>query len=347
MSERISDFRSDTVTKPTPEMRKAMYEAEVGDDVFGDDPTVKKLEKMAAELMGKEAALFVASGTMGNAIAVKAWTKEGDEVIVEERSHIYNFESGHMAFISRVQVRPLPSKRGVFDLRQLEAALAKKEDIHFAPPTLITIENTHNFWGGAVIPLTHFKAVRELADRYGQKIHLDGARIFNAAFAAGVEAKEFARYADSVMFCISKGLGAPIGSLLAGPSDFIRKARKIRKMLGGGMRQVGVIAAPGIVALEKMIERIPEDHRLAKKLARGLESIEHIEVNSEEVETNIVFFDVTHPEIDALKLAERMREKGVLAIAVGRRRMRMVTHKDVDDSDVDRALEAISEILKG
>ncbi len=344
---KISDFRSDTVTKPTPEMRKAMFDAEVGDDVFGDDPTVKRLEEMAARITGKEAALFVPSGTMGNAIAVKALTNEGDEIIVEERSHIYNYETGHLSFISRVTPRPLPSKRGVYDMDLLKRVVSKPKDIHYGPTTLITLENTHNHWGGAVIPLSHFKEIRELADRYGLKVHLDGARIFNASCASGVPVAEYAKYVDSIMFCISKGLSAPIGSLLAGSKEFIEKARWIRKILGGGMRQVGIIAAAGIVALEKMMDRIPEDHRLAKKLAKGLAEIKYIEIEPDLVETNMVFFKVTHPKINAKRLVVKMRERGVLALPTAEREIRMVTHKDVNDEDVERALEVIREILKG
>lgn len=341
----ISDFRSDTVTKPTAEMREAMENAEVGDDVLGDDPTVKKLEEIAARKVEKEAALFVPSGTMGNAIAVKVWTTEGEEVIVEEKSHIYNYESGHLAFISRVIPRPLSSNRGVYDLERLKAAVNKRKDYHLPQPTLITLENTHNFWGGAVIPLEHFKEVREIADSKGLKVHLDGARIFNASISSGVPAFEFAKYVDSIMFCLSKGLGAPIGSMLAGPADFIEKARHVRKMLGGGMRQVGVIAAAGIIALEKMVDRLADDHKRAKTLAYALSEMPGIEIDPENIETNIIFFKVKRDDLTAPELIEKLKQRGVLALSLSSEDIRMVTHKDVDDSDVKHAIEAFKEIL--
>jgi len=341
---KISDFRSDTVTKPSLKMRKAMYEAQVGDDVLGDDPTVKKLEELAASMLNKDAALFVTSGTMGNAVSVKVWTSEGDEVIVEEKSHIYNYESGHLTVISRVMPRPLPSKRGVYDLELLERVLNKRRDIHIPPTSLITLENTHNFWGGSVVPLKHFIEVREIADRYGLKVHLDGARIFNAAIASGIPVSEYTKYVDSLMFCLSKGLGAPIGSLVVGSKDFIDRARRIRKLLGGGMRQVGVIAACGIVAL-KEIDRLKEDHRRAKKLAEGLSEFKYIEIHPDEVETNIIFFKFRHPKMNAYELVEKMKEKGVLAIATSPDTVRMVTHLDVNDEDVERAIEVVEGIL--
>ena len=266
--DRISDFRSDTVTRPTPKMRQAMAEAVVGDDVLGDDPTVLKLEALAAETMGKEAGLFCPSGTMGNSIAVKGWTQELQEVIVEARSHIYNLESTHMTFISRVTPRPLPSDRGAMD-PDVVAANVKVPNVHTPQTTLICVENTHNNQSGAVIPLDNLKAVREVADRHGLKVHMDGARIFNASTASGVPVKEYAAQADSVMFCLSKGLSAPVGSMLVGPADFIEYGRRLRKALGGGMRQVGVLAAPGIIALTEMTGRLKEDHVRAKTAGRG------------------------------------------------------------------------------
>ncbi len=342
---RISDFRSDTVTKPTDEMREAMRNAVVGDDVLGDDPTVKKLEEIAAKKVGKEAAIYVPSGTMGNAIAVKVWTNEGEEVIVEEKSHIYNFESGHLAFISRVIPRPLPSDRGVYYLERLKAAVNKRKDYHVPQPTLITLENTHNFWGGAVIPLEHFKGIREIADRKGIRVHLDGARIFNASIATGIPAYEYASYVDSIMFCLSKGLGAPVGSMLAGPADFIEKARHVRKMLGGGMRQVGVIAAAGIIALQKMVDRLSEDHRRAKTLAYALSEMPGIEIDPENIETNIIFFKVKREDLTAPELVEKLKEHGVLALSMSDEDIRMVTHKDVDDGDIRHAIETFKKIL--
>jgi L-threonine aldolase (EC 4.1.2.5) len=242
---KYSDFRSDTVTRPTEEMRQAMAMAEVGDDVLGDDPTVQKLEELAASIMGKEAGLFVPSGTMGNSIAAKMWTRELEEVIVEEKAHIYNMESTHLTFISRVTPRPLPSKRGALD-PELVRRNIRLASVHTPQTSLICLENTHNNWGGAVIPLETFREIRKVADEYGLKVHLDGARIFNASIASGVPVKEYARYCDSVMFCLSKGLSSPVGSLLVSDRKTIDYARRIRKVLGGGMRQAGVLPPAGL-----------------------------------------------------------------------------------------------------
>ncbi len=267
-----SDFRSDTVTRPTEKMRKAMAEAVVGDDVLGDDPTVQKLERLAAETMGKEAALFCPSGTMANSIAVKMWTNVLEEVIVEERSHIYNMESTHMTFISGVTPRPVRSERGAMDPKDIVANI-RKPNVHTPQTTLICLENTHNNWGGAVIPLENFKAVRKIADDNGLKVHLDGARIFNASVASGVPVHRFADQVDSLQFCLSKGLSAPVGSMLAANRERIEFGRRLRKALGGGMRQVGVLAAPGIIALTEMVDRLKDDHARAKKLAHGISGL--------------------------------------------------------------------------
>lgn len=342
--EKFSDFRSDTVTKPTPEMRKAMAEAVVGDDVLGDDPTVQDLEILAAEMMGKPAALFVPSGTMGNSIAVKAWTQELDEVIVEARSHIYNMESTHMTFISRVTPRPLPSHRGTMDPCLIEKNI-KKPSVHLPRTSLICVENTHNNWGGAVVSLSNLQAIRDLSDQHGLKIHLDGARLFNAAQASGVNVKEYAATADSVMFCLSKGLSAPIGSILAGPEEFIAFSRRLRKALGGGMRQVGVLAAAGLVALTKMSDRLADDHRRAKKLAGTLTKIPGIKLDTSEVETDIIIFSFEHPELSVTDLLDQLQDRGILALAVPQG-IRMVTNKEVDDKDVTRAEAAFQDILK-
>ncbi len=340
---KYSDFRSDTVTKPTDKMREAMAKAEVGDDVLGDDPTVKKLEELGAEKMGKEAALFVPSGTMGNSIAVKVWTKELEEVIVEERSHIYNMESTHLTFISRVMPRSLPSKRGTMSPEVVEKAI-RKPALHIPGTSLICIENTHNYWGGVVIPLNNFKKLREIADKHGLKIHLDGARIFNASLSSGIPVKEYTKYADSVMFCLSKGLSAPIGSLLAGSKEFIEEARRIRKVLGGGMRQVGIIAAAGIIALTEMIDRLVDDHKRAKRLAEGISHLPGIELNPELVETNIIFLKFNHPKISLPEFLNKLKERGILALSLANR-IRLVTHKDIDDEDIERAIQAFKDIL--
>jgi len=343
MSIRYSDFRSDTVTRPTDRMRLAMAEAEVGDDVLGDDPTVLELERLAAQTMGKEAALFCPSGTMANSIAVKMWTNALEEVIVEERSHIYNMESTHMTFISGVTPRPVRSVRGAMDPRDVAAAV-RKPNVHTPQTTLICLENTHNNWGGAVIPLENFKAMRAIADEHGLKIHLDGARIFNASVASGVPVRAFADEVDSVQFCLSKGLSAPVGSMLAAGRERIEFGRRLRKAFGGGMRQVGVLAAPGIIALTEMVDRLKEDHARAKTLARGISGLPGVTIDPAAVETDILIFGFDHPRITVPAMLAKMKEMGILALAVSGG-IRMVTHKDVGDEDVERAIRAFKEIL--
>lgn len=339
----FSDFRSDTVTRPTEKMRQAMAEAAVGDDVLGDDPTVRKLEALAAETMGKEAALFCPSGTMANSIAIKMWTNALEEVIVEERSHIYNLESTHMTFVSGVTPRPVRSVRGVMDPDDVLANV-RKPNVHTPRTSLICLENTHNVWGGAVVPLANFKAIRRVADDHGLRVHLDGARIFNASQASGVPALEYARYVDSLMFCLSKGLSAPAGSMLVADRERIEYARRLRKVLGGGMRQVGVLAAPGIIALTEMVDRLAEDHVRAKELARGIAGLPGIRLDPETVETDIIIFGFEHPDLSIPDMLGKLRDRGVLALSVGGG-IRMVTHKDVGDEDVDRAIRAYREIL--
>jgi threonine aldolase len=338
-----SDFRSDTVTRPTEKMRKAMAEAVVGDDVLGDDPTVQKLEALAADVMGKEAGLFCPSGTMGNSIAVKMWTNILEEVIVEEKSHIYNMESTHMTFISGITPRPVRSERGAMDPKDVVANI-RKPNVHTPQTSLICLENTHNNWGGAVLPLDNFKAIREIADENGLRVHLDGARIFNASHASGVPVKEYAKCVDSLMFCLSKGLSAPVGSMLVANKDRIDFGRRLRKALGGGMRQVGVLAAPGIIALTEMTGRLKDDHARAKELAQGIHGLPGVRINPEAVQTNIVIFGFDHPAISVSAMLEKMKDKGILALAVSGG-IRMVTHKDVGDEDVDRAVKAFQEIL--
>ena len=340
-----SDFRSDTVTRPTEKMRQAMAEAVVGDDVLGDDPTVQKLEALAAETMGKEAALFCPSGTMANSIAVKMWTGALEEVIVEERSHIYNMESTHMTFISGVTPRPVRSNRGIMDPEDVRAAI-RKPNVHTPRTSLICLENTNNSWSGAVVPLENFQAVRKVADANGLKIHLDGARIFNASHASGVPVKEYANYVDSMMFCLSKGLSAPAGSMLVADRERIDYGRRIRKALGGGMRQVGVLAAPGLVALTEMPPQLKEDNARAGRLAHAIHGLPGIVIDPALVQTNIVFFDFKHPRLAIPEFLAKLKEKGVLALSLPRG-IRFVTHKDVGDADVDRAVAAFREILGG
>ena len=343
MTIRYSDFRSDTVTRPTDRMRKAMAEAVVGDDVLGDDPTVLELERLAALTMGKEAALFCPSGTMANSIAVKMWTNVLEEVIVEERSHIYNMESTHMTFISGVTPRPVRSERGAMDPGDVAAAV-RKPNVHTPQTTLICLENTHNNWGGAVVPLANFKAMRAVADEHGLKVHLDGARIFNASVASGVPVRAFADEVDSLQFCLSKGLSAPVGSMLVAGRERIEFGRRLRKALGGGMRQVGVLAAPGLIALTEMVDRLKDDHARAKTLARGISGLPGVTLDPAAVETDIIIFGFDHPKITVPVMVTKMKEKGILALAVSGG-IRMVTHKDVGDEDVERAIRAFHEIL--
>ncbi|MCS7198017.1 MAG: low-specificity L-threonine aldolase [Candidatus Bipolaricaulota bacterium] len=335
------DLRSDTVTKPTPAMRRAMAEAEVGDDVFGEDPTVNKLQEYAAQLFGREAALFVPSGTMGNQIAIKVHTQPGDEVIVEEASHIFNSEMAMMSAFAGVLPRPIPSERGFLRWEQIERAI-RPNVYYYAQTRLICLENTHNLKGGGVYPLEWAREIVENAHQRGLAVHLDGARIFNAALATGRSVKEITEGFDSVMFCLSKGLGAPAGSMLVGSREFIEKARRVRKMLGGGMRQVGVLAAAGLYALEHHVARLAEDHKNAQLLAEALQEIP--EVHLEPVETNIVIFELS--TIPAEKLIDELKQRDILALAIGPRRIRLVTHLDVSREDVLYAAQAIREILK-
>jgi threonine aldolase len=324
-------------------MRRAMAEAVVGDDVLGDDPTVRELENLAARIMGKEAALYLPTGTMANSIACKAWTQELDEVIVEERSHIYNMESTHMTFISRVSPRPLPSDRGAMAPDLVEANI-KTPNVHMPRTSLVCLENTHNNWSGAVVAIDNIRAIRDIVLKHGIKMHIDGARIFNASHASGVPVSEYASLTDSLMFCLSKGLSSPVGSMLVGPRDFIDYGRRLRKALGGGMRQVGVLAACGLVSLTKMTGRLAEDNARAKRLAEELARIPGIQVDPAHVHTNIIIFDLDSPVTTIPELLEKLRERGILALAV-RGGIRFVCHKDVDDRDVDKAVSAFREQL--
>jgi len=340
----VLDLRSDTVTRPTPEMRKAMAEAEVGDDVYGEDPTVNKLEQLAAEMFGKEAALFVASGTMGNQVSIMAHTQRGDEVILEADSHIFWYEAGAMSVLSGVMPHPIKGKNGAMDPDDVRKAIRSK-DIHFPRTSLITIENTHNRSGGRVVPLENFKAIYEIAKEHGINVHVDGARIFNASIASNVPVKEYAKYADSLMFCLSKGLCAPVGSIVVGSRQFIEKARKARKILGGGMRQAGVLAAAGIIALTRMVDRLKEDHENAKFLAMKLREIGY-SVNVEDVETNMVILKTDNLKVNAHQFLSAMREKGVLAVAFSDTSIRLVTHNDVSREDIEEALNAFEELFR-
>lgn len=330
------DLRSDTVTRPTPAMLRAMAEAELGDDVLGDDPTVQRLEAMAAQKIGKEAGLFVPSGTMGNNIAINVHTRPGDEILLDWDAHSMCYEVGAPAVLSGVQTRPFRSHRGVPDVEEVAAAISQ-ESLHAPGTTLLVLENTHNRAGGAIIPLDVHRALYDLAKSRGLNVHLDGARLFNAAVATGVPASEYAAQADSVSFCLSKGLGCPVGSVLCGTRAFVERARRVRKMFGGGMRQAGVLAACGIVALETMIERLAEDHQNARRLAEGIASLPGISVDAAVVQTNMVYFDT---EVPAATLVERLVAERVRCLSLDPRRIRLVTHYDVDAEDIEAAIAA-------
>jgi threonine aldolase len=342
--EEMIDLRSDTVTKPTEEMRKAMAQAEVGDDVYGEDPTVNELEKLAAKIFGKEDALFVPSGTMGNQVSIMAHTQRGDEVILEANSHIFWYEVGAMAVLSGVMPHPVAGKNGVMDPDDVKKAI-RPENIHFPRTSLITIENTHNRSGGRVIPLENMKEIYSIAKEFGINVHVDGARIFNASVASGISVKEYARYADSVMFCLSKGLCAPVGSVVVGDSKFIKRARKARKMLGGGMRQAGVLAAAGIIALTKMVDRLKEDHENARFLAMKLREIGY-QVNPEDVETNMVILRTDNLRVNASVFLKELEENGVLASSLSDTEIRLVTHKDVSRSQIEDALNVFEKLFR-
>jgi threonine aldolase len=345
MGRRI-DLRSDTVTLPTPAMRRAMYEAEVGDDVWGEDPTVIRLQEMAAERMGKEAALFVASGTMGNLVSLLAHCRRGDEVILGNECHIVHYEVGAAAVFGGLVYHTVPTTRfGELPLEAIEAAI-RGPNVHFPPTGLICLENTHNRCGGTVIGPEYMRRVRELADRYRLPVHLDGARIFNAAIALGVDPRELARHADSVMFCLSKGLSAPVGSLVCGTKEFVERVHRMRKMVGGGMRQVGVIAAAGIVALQEMVDRLAEDHENARRLAEGLANIPGLAVDLETVQTNMVMFYPTDPRWSTETLSQALCSEGVLVSYLGRTKIRAVTHYGIERTDIEEALERISQVVR-
>ena len=342
---KIIDMRSDTITLPTDEMRQAMYEAELGDDVHREDPTINRLEELAAHMMGKEAALFTPSGTMSNLIAVLTHTRPGDEIIVGSEAHMFWYEVGGASALGGVVMRTVPNdQEGQMDPGAVEQAI-RLENIHYPQTTLLCLENTHNRCGGAVLTPEYTSAITQLAHQYGLQVHLDGARIFNAAVALDVPASDLARPVDSVCFCISKGLSAPVGSLICGTREFIEKARKWRKMVGGGMRQAGVIAAAGIVALQKMVSRLAEDHTTAQRLAYGLAHIPDISICPEKVQTNIVIFD-SPPAISGTEFIQRMDAQGVRFINRGERRVRAVTHRMVSAADIDEALERIDRLVR-
>jgi len=338
------DLRSDTVTKPTPAMREAMCRAPVGDDVYGEDPTVNRLEAMTAERLGKEAALFVCSGTMGNLVALLTHCGRGDEVILGDRSHTFLFEQGGMAAMGGITPYPVPNQGdGTLQLADIEAAI-RPDNPHFPRTRLICMENSHNMCNGSALPVSHLKEVADFAHDRGLKVHLDGARVFNAATALGVDVQEIVRHVDSVMFCLSKGLSAPVGSMVCGSADFIAKARRARKVVGGGMRQAGIIAAAGVVALEQMTDRLIEDHARAKRLAEGLARSPAMEVAP--VTTNILYLQITESVSKSPKeVASELAKHGVLLNSRGGGRFRAVTHYGIDDEDVERAIDVMGQVV--
>ncbi len=336
------DLRSDTATRPSPEMRVAIANAEVGDDVLGEDPTMNLLEARTAEILGKEAAVYMPSGTMTNQVAVRTHTEPGDEILLDRDTHIYYYEAGAPSALSGVMVRLIDGKRGIFAPSDVEAAV-RPGNIHFPIAKLLVIENTHNRGGGAVWPLPAIAAASEAARAHGLKVHLDGARLWNASAATGIPEAEYAKYFDSVSVCFSKGLGAPVGSALAGTKEFIERARRFRKQFGGGMRQAGMMAAGALYALEHNRARLVEDHANAKLLASGIRDLPGVELDISSVETNIVMFRVTSRP--ASELSGLLREKGLLMNANGPETIRAVTHLDVSRADIERAVEIMRTLM--
>ncbi len=337
------DLRSDTVTKPSPEMRQAMFEAEVGDDVYGEDPTINRLEKRAAEIFGRQAALFVPSGTMGNQIAIKLHTQHGQEVICEERGHVFNYEMAMMAHFSGVVPRTVWAEDGILTWEHVKSKL-KTKSYHAAKTGLVSLENTHNIAGGTVTPPAIFDEVCDNTHEVGLPVHLDGARVFNAAVALGIPVAQLTAKADTVMFCLSKGLGAPVGSLLVGSAELIDRGRIYRKALGGGMRQAGILAAAGLIALEHGPQKLKQDHANARFLAEGLAEIPGIKIDPSKVQTNILMCDVSGTGMTSDELSRRLAEQNVLANGVGPKLIRFVTHLDVDREQCAQAVEVITAI---
>jgi threonine aldolase len=344
----IIDLRSDTVSLPTPEMRAAMASAEVGDDVYGEDPTVNRLQEMAAQMLGHEAGLFVASGTMGNLVAVLAHCQRGDEVILGQLAHTFLYEAGGISALGGVHSCQIPNQPdGALALEDIEAAI-RPQDVHHPITRLVAIENTHNRCGGTALSAAYTHQAAELAHHHGLKLHIDGARIFNAAAAQAVPAKALASPADSITFCLSKGLCAPVGSVICGTAAFIQQAHRVRKMLGGGMRQAGILAAAGIVALETIVERLGDDHARAQRLARGLAEIPGIVLDPGTPHTNMIFCGLQEgTPLDAGQVKQRLDGMGVKVGQVGPHRFRLVTHYWIDEAAVERAIAAFTEVLRG
>lgn len=348
----LIDLRSDTVTLPTPAMREAMYRAEVGDDVYGEDPTINRLQELAAEMLGKEAALFVPTGTMGNVAAVMAHAGRGESILVGDQSHIYRFEVGGASTLGGSPMVVIPTNPdGLLNPQLVQINISDGSDEHTAPSILLCIENTHNYCGGTVLSVEQVETLTGLAHSQGLQVHMDGARVFNAATALGIPVSVLVKTVDSVMFCLSKGLSAPVGSMVVGSKEFIRRVHRMRKVLGGGMRQAGVLAAAGIIALEQMVERLAEDHENCKHLARGLADFPQIDVDVERVTTNILIFSVRNAEqqplteAETMHFLERAKEYGVLMGHIGQGKIRAVTHYGIDADDITNALMGIRRAL--
>ena len=343
---KMIDLRSDTVTLPTEAMRKAMYSAPLGDDVFGEDPTINRLEKMAAEKMGKQAALFVPSGTMANLVSVLTWCGRGDAVILGDQCHTFFYESGSISALGSVFPQPVKNHPdGTMNLEDIRSAI-RIGNIHAPRTRLICLENTHNRCYGSPLTAEYTASVGKIAKEHNLPLHLDGARIFNAAVALGVDAAELAESADSVSFCFSKGLSAPVGSIICGPADFIKEARRIRKMAGGGMRQAGVLAAAGIVAMEQMIDRLADDHRNARRLAEGIAQTKGLSIDLSLVRTNIIYFSLENQKKVEEKFVSDAAKEGILFLALGKNRFRMVTHYGIEADDINKVISALKKVVK-
>ncbi len=341
------DLRSDTVTLPSPAMREAMHRAELGDDVFGEDPTVNRLEEMAAQRVGKEAAVFVVSGTMGNLTALLTHCQRGHEIIMGNKAHTFLYEAGGGAALGGIHPHILPNQPdGTLRLQDIEAAIRPENNPHCPRTRLVCLENTHNRCGGVVLTPEYTQRVAKLAHRHGMAVHLDGARVFNAAVALGVDVRDLTRPADSVQFCLSKGLSAPVGSLLCGSQAFIAEARRWRKMLGGGMRQAGVIAAAGIEALENMVDRLADDHANARRLAEGLAGIPGFAVDVASVQTNIVIWELTATQATPQEVVKKLAAEGFKILAIGGLQFRAVTHYGIEAHDVDRAVGVARQVME-
>ncbi|MEM9357501.1 MAG: GntG family PLP-dependent aldolase [Pseudomonadota bacterium] len=346
MSLPVIDFLSDTVTQPTASMRRAIAQATVGDDGYGEDPTVKALEHKTAQRLGKASACLMPSGVMANLSAMMAHCSRGAEVLVADTSDIYNYEAGGASVLGGLVYHPVPtSSDGRFDLKALRAAFRDSSDPQCAPCGLICVENPNNVCGGRVLPLSHLEEIREISIVFGVPVHMDGARIFNAERATGIAAAAFAEFADSVQLCLSKSLCAPVGSMLVGSDAFVTQARRLRKMLGGSMRQSGILAAAGLIALDEMVERLDDDHRRAKKLACGLMEIHGLDCDPSETETNMVFFRLREGVIDNAGFLERLAIRGIRMGELGHGRIRAALHAGIDDMMIDKTLDIIFEIL--